>query len=223
MNYKHQYLIIAFLFFLLSQVQVCRAGEPPPLDEVANKLQKTYEQTRTIRADFEQRASVTGMPDRQRIGRGTVVIKKPGLIRWDYEIPETQVLVSDGDNFSLYLAEENQMIVTPAEQYLGEDVIFSFFQGSGDILEDFKVDPMPERMCSRETHCLKLTPIESHPQVEILYIWCDRETFMIKRLRIVDPLGGFTDIKFSDITVNQPVDEALFNFTPPPGTEIIRQ
>lgn len=216
------YCIKCIFVFSLLLTATAWADDSSSLSEVAVKLQETYEQTRTIKADFHQKVSVAGMSDRERAGGGKVRIKKPGLIRWDYEFPDKQVLVSDGEEFSLYLEEENQLIVTPAEQYLGEDVIYSFFNGSGNILEDFRVDPMPEDMCSADTYCLELTPKESHPQVETLYLWCDRESYMIKRLRIIDPLGGFTDLKFSNIVVNQPVSDSSFSFTPPPDTEVIR-
>ncbi|MFO7760036.1 MAG: outer membrane lipoprotein chaperone LolA [Thermodesulfobacteriota bacterium] len=223
MNYKNYINIIVVFSFILVLPENVRAGEQLSVPEIAAELQQTYEQTRTIQADFQQKASVTGMPDRQRIGRGKVKIKKPGLIRWDYMTPEKQILVSDGEQFSFYLAEENQMIVTTVEQYLGKDVIYSFFKGSGQIMEDFKAAPAPEKMCTPDNYCLKLTPKESHPQVETFYIWCDRESYMIKRLRILDPLGGFTDIKFSNIVANQPVSDEIFSFSPPSGTEIIRQ
>lgn len=223
MNFKCRRLKgVTVLVILLILPSGAWAGEELSPGKIAGELQQTYEQTRTITADFRQKASVTGMPDRERTGRGTVKIKKPGQIRWDYEVPGTQVLVSDGEKFSLYQAEEKQMIVTSAEQYLGEDVIYSFFNGSGNLLEDFRIGSAPEDMRTSATHTLELIPKESHPQVEKLYLWCDRETYIIKRLRIIDPMGGFTDLKFSNIAVNQPVSEEIFSFTPPPDTEIIK-
>jgi len=95
--------------------------------EVAVQMQKTYDRTTALKAKFDQVSSLSGMSKRQRRAGGTMVIQKPGLLRWDYITPDEQVLVSDGEMFSLYLASENQMIVTPAQEYLQEDITYSFF------------------------------------------------------------------------------------------------
>lgn len=198
-------------------------GEELTEKDIALKIQQTYEQTESLKADFLQTSTLSGMRHRQRKGSGTMVIQKPGLLRWDYETPAEQVLVSDGQTFSLYFAAEKQMIVTPAEEYLQEDITYGFFSGTGDILRDFTVKPVPDKLENENFHALELVPRQTHPQVESLYVWVDKSSFLIKRLQILDHLGSITDLIFFNLVVNKPYPVDYFNFTPPEGTEIIKQ
>ena len=197
-------------------------GKELSLLEIAQKLQKTYDQTTSIVADFKQTSSVP-MSRRQRRGSGSLVIQKPGLMRWDYKMPEEQVLVSDGTTISMYFAGNKQMIIMPAREYLKSDITYSFFSGSGDILRDFEILPPEENDVEPHFHCLKLIPKKNHPQVSSLTVSADRESFLIKRLVIVDHFDSVTDLLFVNLKTNEHKPAAFFSFTPPPGTEIIRQ
>lgn len=103
-------------------------GAEPDAEEIARRTQEIYEKTTSFKADFLQISSISGIRHRDRRGSGTMVIQKPGLLRWDYTSPSKQVLVSDGEMFSLYFSAENQMIVTPAREYLKEDITYNFFR-----------------------------------------------------------------------------------------------
>jgi len=188
--------------------------------ELAQKLQARYEETKTMSADFKQSTSVP-MSNRKRLGAGKVVISKPGRIRWDYQAPDKQVLISDGKKVSMYVANAAQMIVQPVSQYINSDVTYAFFAGTGNIVRDFKVLP-PERQADANLKAIKLVPKTPHPQVDYLHVWID-DTFMVRRLEIVDHFGSITDLAFSNITRNEPVAPETFVFTPPLGTEIIEQ
>ena len=196
-----------------------RCAAPTPL-ELAQKLQARYEETKTMTADFKQSTSVP-MSTRKRLGAGKVVISKPGRIRWDYQTPDRQGLISDGKKVSMYLADSAQMIVQPVSQYINSDVTYAFFVGTGNIARDFKVLP-PERQGDANFKAIKLVPKIAHPQVDYLHVWID-ENFMVRRLEIVDHFGSITDLAFSNISRNEPGPPETFVFTPPLGTELIEQ
>jgi outer membrane lipoprotein carrier protein len=196
-----------------------RCAAPSPL-ELAQKLQARYEETKTMTADFKQSTSVP-MTTRKRVGAGKVVISKPGRIRWDYQTPDKQVLISDGKKVSMFIANSAQMVVQPVSEYINSDVTYAFFVGTGNIVRDFKVLP-PERQADASLKAIKLVPKTAHPQVDYLHVWID-ENFMVRRLEIVDHFGSITDLAFSNITRNVPVSPETFVFTPPLGTEIIEQ
>jgi outer membrane lipoprotein carrier protein len=216
-------LFFIALFFCICLLQPA-AGQCSiaPL-EIAQRIQDTYEKTTSFKADFTQTSSVSDMERRQRRGSGSMVMQKPGLLRWDYVSPDKQVLVSDGKLFSLYVAAENQMIVTPAKEYLQEDVTYNFFSGKGNLVQDFEVSALPEEQQKQGSLGLRLIPKKTHAQVASLNVWVDEKTFMINRLEIFDHLGGVTNLMLFNIAVNNPVPVEYFHFTPPAGTEIIEQ
>jgi outer membrane lipoprotein carrier protein len=217
-------LLFAALFLCLCLLPPA-AGQASSLTpvEIARRIQETYEKTTSFKADFLQTSSVSDMERRQRRGSGTMVIQKPGLLRWDYVSPDKQVLVSDGKTFSLYFAAENQMIVTPAKEYLQEDVTYNFFSGKGNLLQDFEVSALPDEQPKEGVLAIRLIPKKTHAQVATLNVWVDEGTFLVNRLEIHDHLGSVTNLMLFNAGVNNPVPAEYFHFTPPAGTEIIEQ
>lgn len=208
--------LLPLVLLLFAAETVAAAGLSP--QELAARLQARYEETRSLTADFQQQATVP-MSARKRSGAGRVVILKPGRIRWDYQAPDRQVLVSDGSRVLMYFAQSRQMIVQPVSEYINSDVTYSFFVGTGNILRDFSAHP-PERPAHPGLQAIRLVPKKAHPQVDFLHVWMD-DAFLLRRLEIVDHFGSVTELVFSNIVSNAPVAPETFNFTPPAGTEII--
>ncbi len=209
-------VVLAFLLFNLQ----AEAGELT-LREKAAKLQETYDSTSSFAADFSQVTSMK-LSRRERHGQGSLLIKKPGLMRWDYQEPDHQVLINDGEVMSMYFAGAEQMIIMPAKEYLQSDVTYAFFAGTGNVLRDFEISAVGEEYCCGAAPDLRLTPKQAHPQVDYLYIWLN-EHFLISRMQIADHYGSITDLTLTNIKLNQPVDLERFKFVPPVGTEIVRQ
>lgn len=201
--------------------------EVPPL-EIARRLQKTYNMAQIMKADFRQETSIP-LSNRQKQGNGTVIFEKPGKMRWDYLSPDRQVLISDGNSITIYLENSNQVIISPARQYLQSDVTYSFFSGSGDILRDFEVlasDLNSGNTIDGTLPPIKLVPKIPHPQVDHLYIWATPVTFLIRQMQIVDHFDTITNLYFESITLDDATggsNDSLFFFTPPEGAEIIEQ
>lgn len=218
-------LFFTVIYLLVGLLLLPATGQSASLTpvQIAEKIQATYEKTASFKADFLQTSSISSMEHRQRKGSGTMVIQKPGLLRWDYTSPEKQVLVSDGEMFSLYFAVENQMIVTPAKEYLREDVTYNFFSGKGNLLNDFEVIAVMPDQEKQGSLAIKLIPKKTHAQVETMNVWVDEGTFLVNRLEIMDHLGSVTNLLLFNTVVNSPMPEDFFQFSPPEGTEIIEQ
>ena len=152
-----------------------------------------------------------------------MVIQKPGFMRWDYTAPDKQVLTSDGKTISMYFAANQQMIIMPAKDYLKSDITYAFFAGTGNIIRDFQVLPADKANIGPQSLALKLVPRKNHPQVSSLTVIIAKDSFLIKRLLILDHFDSLTDIVSTNLVLNQPKPADYFVFTPPPDTEIIRQ
>jgi outer membrane lipoprotein carrier protein len=205
-----------------------KAGTLEPV-AIAEKLQATYVEAKTLSADFKQTTALQ-LSSRVKHGSGSMVFLKPGHMRWDYMEPDIQVLVSDGKTMSMYFEKSKQMIITDAKELLQSDVTYSFFAGKGDINKDFEVleSGLPSSNTD-ESHLIKLVPRRSHSQVAYMHAWISKQSFLINRLQIVDHFDTVTDLHFSNILINgdkynkRPIDNDLFSFLPPAGTEIIEQ
>ena len=231
-NYLFPYYFQAFLHLplLISLLLVPTAVKAQAIDalEVAQKLQETYEKAANLVADFKQTTTMK-FSSRVRQGSGTMIFSKPGRMRWDYSIPDYQVLISDGVTISMYFEKSKQMIISNAKEYLQSDVTYSFFAGTGDILKDFDVSDPDPGYNLENTYLIKLIPKSSHPHVSSIHAWIAHDSFLITHLQIVDHFETVTDLFFDNIKIDtdhygsREIKEDLFSFIPPIDTEIIEQ
>ncbi len=200
---------------------------------VAARLQQRYDAMHSLSFSFTQ--STEGeMAGRPRRGSGHAVFLKGGetrRMRWDYDSPGRQVLVSDGETFSMYFEDLRQMIVSPAKA-IEEDMTYSFFTGSGQLTENFAIlGPNRNTVEGEETaglRIIQLVPKAADSQVQDIHLWISEDS-LIRRIEIRDQFDTLTILTFSDIREaplageNAAALAALFSFSPPEGTEIIHQ
>lgn len=203
-------------------------------EEIAQRLQEKYDSLTSLAFTFNQssRGQLSGRP---KTGAGKAYFHKSDNIsrmRWDYTSPDTQVLISDGETFSMYFAELNQMIVTPADS-LDSDLTYSFFSGREQIGTKFHILPpdlgyLAEDEGGSSPEVIKLVPVEPHSQVQDIHLWVNAES-LIRRIEIRDHFDTVTLINIRDLKVDFLTEatreemEKLFSFTPPENTEIIHQ
>jgi len=215
------------LLTVLIPVNTFSAQEVDSL-EIAMKLQATYENASNIVARFSQTTTMK-FSSRIRQGSGKMIFLKPGRMRWDYLTPDYQVLISDGKTISMYFEKSSQMIISNAKDYLQSDVTYSFFAGTGDILKDFDINSPGFGNNQPGTYLLELSPKLPHPQVSSMYVWINKDTFLIEHLQIIDHFDTVTNLYFTEITIDaqyydkRKIGEDLFYFSPPADTEIIEQ
>ena len=211
------HLILAMLF-MAGTVQAA----PTPV-EIAERLQKQYEEAKSFSADFSQKTTLQLGDGRTRQGAGSVVIQRPGEMRWDYTSPDPQVIICDGKTITIYLEKSKQLMIGDAREYLQSDITYAFFTGTGDILKDFIVTaPEDGQIESDGSYRITLTPKKPHPHVAKLTVTVDQKTFLIKELLIADHFGSLTRMTFSNLQLNRKYPDDFFHITPPPGTEIIK-
>ncbi len=228
------FLLLLTLFLMGGEKRVlAETAEEYPAD-IAARIQQKYDQMKSLSFMFSQRSQgqVSGRP---KTGSGTAYFSKNGKtskMRWDYTAPDEQVLISDGTTFSMYFAELRQMIITPADT-LDNDLTYSFFSGRARLDEKFHIlPPDPEYIDTSTTtdrpKALKLVPREPQSQVQSIHLWVTGDS-IIRRIEIRDHFDTVTLLNLKDITLDflakesKETAEKLFSFTPPEGTEIIRQ
>jgi len=227
--------IMTVIYLCLFQLVVAAQGGEASVEtpeEVALRLQARYDKIKSLTFNFTQDTSgeMTGRPRR---GSGKAAFVKLGpksYMRWDYVSPDTQVLVSDGEKFSMYFANLHQMIVSPAKA-LDSDLTYSFFTGRGVLTRDFYIRPANEQyQPDGETgiKVIKLIPRKIQSQVQDIHLWVTPGS-LIRRINIRDHFGTLTVLNLSSIEVDSLIGKdpkellAFFSFVPPEGTEIIRQ
>jgi len=211
-------LIAGFVVAGLLPALLTGQSRPTP-DALARSLQQRYQGVRDFSAAFVQ-SYRGGVLRTQTQERGTVSVKKPGLMRWTYTNPERKEFVSDGRRVYFYVPEDKQVIVSDVPPDNQATTPALFLAGKGDIGRDFTAvyadaSPVPG------TLALRLTPRRAEPEYEYLVVAMDPATLQIRALVTRDRQGGESTLTFADLKENRGISDKDFVFRVPRGVDVV--
>jgi outer membrane lipoprotein carrier protein len=213
--------LLVFPIFILSVLTFITEVFGTSGQTVLAEVQKRYENTNDIEASFLQEYIGKVMKRAQR-GEGKVFFKKKGMMRWDYQAPN-QKLISNGLTLWYYQPEENQVFVSDVSKVIKEKTPLAFLAGEGDLSRDFKLLNFNESVSQKEENfVLELTPKEPNAALSKLTLTVDKKTYYVIQADVFDGLGNVTRTRFIDIKTNVGLSDSFFNFTIPPGAEVLR-
>ena len=189
-------------------------------DELADKVQVTYQGFSDLQGIFHQRATnkLSGMTQE---ASGRLFLKWPGRMRWEYEKPESRLFLIDGKTLWSYSPSERQAISQDVSGVLTTSPIGILF-GMSSLRRDFQVRPIVHAgIRDSPESLLELTPKGKGLSFKRVILGVDRESFFIQRLTIFDLYGNTTVVELSKQKVNSGLKDELFQFSPPPGTEFM--
>lgn len=211
-----RYALCAFVAFL-----ALTAHAAEPATELIAKIQKQYDQTQSLSADFLQktrsRAASLGTS-----ARGRLYFLKPRAMRWDYEQPRQQFVIN-AEKAWLYVPKEKTIYLYESEQIINSPVILSFFSGLGQLGEMFNITQLPSDPGPPPRHRLVLLPRESESPVSRITLWVDPGSLHVVRIQTEDPLGNINEITFTNIKVNAEMEPSWFALEVPEGVRLERQ
>ena len=193
------------------------AGAPVSKDlkQALDRLQQHYRDTNSFSAKFNEEIATVGAPKRNR--QGTVSLRKPGRMRWDFETPDKQTIVSDGETLYTYDPDLNQVVETPLKQALESSSATAFLLGIGNIKRDFKAE-FAKPATPTGLIDLILNAKAGGYKVEL---GVDPKTYDLATLTLTDQLGNVTRIYFSEVRDNVELPDSMFAFKTPPGADIV--
>ena len=184
--------------------------------EIVNAIQKSYESVLTLEAKFEQKTFVK-MMNRTETTKGSVQIKKPGKMKWVYNSPDPQILISDQKNLWLYLPEEEEATKMPIESVYSSNTPALFLAGQGVLTDMFNIVKI---LTEKEKFVAIFTPKEVESSLSRLALRVNKNNYQITGATVYDRLGNKTSIRFRSIRINEKIPESVFNFKVPAGVEI---
>src|SRR5437660_620217 len=81
------------------------SNAPPDLKAITAAVDRHYNSLETFRANFTEIYSGNGV---SRNESGTLTLKRPGKMRWDYVQPQPKLFLSDGKTAYFYVPGERQ-------------------------------------------------------------------------------------------------------------------
>jgi outer membrane lipoprotein carrier protein len=203
---------------LLAVVTVVPA-QAEDIHEIARAVDDHYNHLRSLQSDFTEIYQGDGP---ERVESGTLWLKKPRKMRWEYRSPKEKLFVSDGQVVWFYLPTERQLRKTslkklddlrsPLAFLLGKTRLESELRGLSKAVDQSPLVPrdmvlrgVPQAMMGQVSEVLlEITP--SHQIVRIVLVDGDEAT---------------TEFRFAGWKENLELSDRQFIFTPPPGVETV--
>ncbi len=206
-----------FLLILL----LCRPGEgPQSAEDMARSLESRMGEIHSLQADFQQTlfSSTISTPLQEK---GTLYIRKPGWLRFDYEDPETHVFLIKGSLYQEYYPEDKQLVERTLTEGGSEAALLALLAGSSGILEHYRVEFDPDAPEDPGGHHLKLTPWEEEADTYII-LEIDARDGLIRRAVSFDWTGNRQEFLFSRVKTDIRLSDSIFELKVPPDVDIIR-
>lgn len=217
------YLVLLSLMAFLAVLASGRPSEAggPTAEEIGKKVQAFYDATRTFKATFTQTYTIK-VQNVKKVSTGKVTFEKPGKMSFTYDEPNGNRVVSDGTVIKVYEKANEQLFETPVKksQY---PAALAFLMGQGQLTKDFTLRLLdPAQMKFEGGYVLEGTPREATPAYQKMLLYIDAATSQVRRVLILDAQGNRNRFDFTAPVVNQAVPKSEFEFTPPPGTKVIK-
>ena len=186
-------------------------------EDILDSIQKRYEEAKTFKARFSQKAFVQIMDQTQK-AEGEVIIKKPGKMKWVYKNPDPQTLIVNDKTFWLYAPEENQVTKASIKDVYTANTPALFLSGEGKLTDSFR---LKEVIKNEKTSQVVLIPLQKDRGMEKLALLVDNKKYQILGSKVYGSLGNITEIAFESIEINLTFPDSLFDFETPEGVDLI--
>jgi len=190
-------------------------AQQPSVGAIAHSVDDYYNHLKSLKAAFTEVYQGPGM---SRTESGTLWLKKPGRMRWEYHSPREKLFLIDSQHAYFYVTGERQARKTPVKNLddirsplrylLGKTKLEKELEGLSLAPDLTPLQPgnvvlrgVPKTMKDRITSVV----LEISPAHEI------------HRILIHGVDDTVTDFRFSQLEQNVPVQDSLFRFIPPPG------
>jgi outer membrane lipoprotein carrier protein len=212
-------LVILAVVFPASRSAIAAGSLAVDVKSVAAAVDAHYNHLRTLEAQFTEVYRGAGM---DRTESGTLWLKKPGKMRWEYRSPREKLFVSDGRDAWFYVPDDRQARKTAAKKLEDVRSPLAFLLGKTKLekeLRGLSLAPDVAPLAAGNV-VLRGVPqgLEDRIGEIVLEVTSDHQ---IARIFIQDVDGAATEYRFTEQKEDVAVADARFEFKPPAGTETV--
>ena len=199
---------------------IASASPAPDVHAIAQAVDEGYNHLHTLQAEFTEVYRGAGM---ERTESGTLWLKKPGKMRWEYRSPRDKLFLSDGKDAWFYVPGERQVrrtavkklddLRSPLAFFLGKTRLEKELHGlslASDVAPlaagDVVLRGVPKSLADRVSQVL----LEINPE------------HWISRILIEEVDGSVTEYRFTNQRENVAVPDQQFRFVVPDGVEVVQ-
>jgi outer membrane lipoprotein carrier protein len=200
---------------LLCLLPVSLSAASPDLGGLLKAVEARYNHAQTLQVLFREAYTGPGQP--QRTESGTLQLRKPGRMRWDYKSPMGKLFVSDGKYLWLYTPSNHQVEKMKIKESEDMRAPLAFLLGKLHFDKEFrnlKSAPAGDAMdvtAEPKTDQLPYTSVE----------FVVNSNAEIRHVKVVGYDKSILEFDFDQEKLNPPLEANLFQFRMPPGAELV--
>ena len=187
--------------------------------KIAEAVDQHYNHLESLQTAFSESYQGAGIG---RIESGTLWLKRPGKMRWEYHQPREKLFVSDGKTAWFYVPGDQQARKTPAKKLDDLRSPLRYLLGKTKLEKEFAgLSLAPDALASTPGDVvLRGVPKNMADRVSQVLLEITPE-HRIRRVVIEEVDGAVTEFRFSEQQENVSIAEERFRFRPPPAVETI--
>jgi outer membrane lipoprotein carrier protein len=185
-------------------------------DQPVKQLKSFLKASRSLTADFKQ-VVINEAGNPVQTSYGVFYLQRPGKFRWDYQKPFQQQIVANSGKVWFYDQDLDQVTIKKLDESLGSTPALLL---SGDIsLDDNFV--MEKQGVEGDMQWIKLSPKNQESSFKYILIGLSKGS--LGGMELSDNFGQLTRIYFSNVFLNPPIKQTLFQFQAPKGADVFSE
>ncbi|HEY2232268.1 MAG TPA: outer membrane lipoprotein carrier protein LolA [Candidatus Angelobacter sp.] len=214
---KSRHLIPAALLLLLGGLYL--QSQSPDVRTTAHAVDEHYNHLKTFKASFTEIYQGDGI---SRTESGTLWLKKPSRMRWEYHVPREKLFLIDSQTAYFYITGDRQAKKTPAKNLDDLRSPLRYLLGKTKLEKELDGLSLAPDLNPLQAGDVVMRGVPKIMKDRISEVVLEvSPSHQIHRIVIHGVDSTITDFRFSQIEENVPVQDSLFRFTPPPGVDTI--
>jgi outer membrane lipoprotein carrier protein len=210
-------LVFTLVFAVSAAAQLAAQTD---VHAIADKVDQRYNHLQTLEAQFSETYSGAGMTRRES---GTLTLKKPGRMRWDYDQPRPKMFLTDGTTAWFYVPGERQVRRAPVKQIDDLRSPLRYLLGKTKLEKEFVSLSIATDAKPVNAGDIVLRGIPKGMQERVAQTLVEvTPDGLIMRIEVQELDGSVTEFRFLQQRENVQLADQHFRFTPPPGVEVVQ-
>src|SRR5580765_5708569 len=217
-RWLHFVAVVSFVFAALLPADLAAAAGAD-VKTIAANVDNHYNHLRSLQAEFTEVYRGSGM---DRTESGTLWLKKPGKMRWEYRSPKEKLFVSNGKDAWFYVPDDRQARKEAAKKLEDVRSPLAFLLGKTKLekeLRGLSLAPDIEPLGAGDV-VLRGIPTSMADQISEIVLEITPESRIV-RLVIHGVDGASTEYRFAEQREDVGIADGRFDFKAPAGTEVV--
>jgi outer membrane lipoprotein carrier protein len=185
------------------------------LNALLQGVELRYNRAKTLQVSFNETYSVNGRARKSE--SGSLTLRKPGRMRWEYAVPPGKLFLSDGHDVYVYTPDTKRVEKVKLKESEDMRAPLAFLLGKLDFAKEFRDFEVRQEGSNFVLSAKAKTDKLPYERIEML-VTAD---YQIQRLVVTGQDQSILTFVFAEEKLNPQLNDAQFKFKMPPGATLV--